>query len=79
MVGYLLLRISATTRVDPKSHGNNSRDAFTQPFADLAASVERLLRIRLLLQKVEQTLHQNEGSFGLRSVPLHQAPLVLAP
>ncbi len=79
MVGYLLLSISATTRVDPKSHGNNSRDAFTQPFADLAASVERLLRIRLLLQKVEQTLHQHEGSFGLRSVPLHQAPLVLAP
>ncbi|WP_216290052.1 hypothetical protein, partial [Roseobacter denitrificans] len=28
------------------------------------ASVKRLFRIRLLLQKVEQTLHQNEGSFG---------------
>ncbi|MHA3913524.1 calcium-binding protein, partial [Halovulum sp. GXIMD14793] len=27
-------------------------------------SVKRLFRIRLLLQKVEQTLHQNEGSFG---------------
>ncbi len=28
------------------------------------ASVKRLFRICLLLQKVEQTLHQNEGSFG---------------
>ncbi|MHC0055722.1 hypothetical protein, partial [Actibacterium sp. D379-3] len=30
----------------------------------ICASVKRLFRIRLLLQKVEQTLHQNEGSFG---------------
>jgi len=30
----------------------------------ICASVKRLLRIRLLLQKVEQTLHQSEGSFG---------------
>ncbi|PHR52756.1 MAG: hypothetical protein COA47_17500, partial [Robiginitomaculum sp.] len=28
------------------------------------ASVKRLFRICLLLQKVEQTLHQSEGSFG---------------
>ncbi|MFZ5965373.1 hypothetical protein ACOXXX_20710, partial [Thalassococcus sp. BH17M4-6] len=30
----------------------------------ICASVKRLFRIRLLLQKVEQTLHHNEGSFG---------------
>ena len=28
------------------------------------AYVKRLFRIRLRLQKVERTLHQNEGSFG---------------
>ena len=28
------------------------------------ASVKRLFRIRLLLQKVEQTLHNNAGDFG---------------
>ena len=30
----------------------------------ICASVKRLFRICLLLQKVEQTLHQSEGSFG---------------
>ncbi len=30
----------------------------------ICASVKRLFRIRLLLQKVEQTRHHNEGSFG---------------
>ena len=29
-----------------------------------SASVKRLFRICLLLQKVEQTLHQSEGRFG---------------
>ena len=29
-----------------------------------SSSVKRLFRICLLLRKVEQTLHQNEGSFG---------------
>ncbi len=28
------------------------------------ASVKRLFRIRLLIQKVEQTLHYNAGDFG---------------
>jgi len=30
----------------------------------ICASVKRLFRICLLLRKIEQTLHQNEGSFG---------------
>ncbi|MHA3913428.1 hypothetical protein, partial [Halovulum sp. GXIMD14793] len=41
-------------------------------------SVKRLFRIRLLLQKVEQTLHQNEGSFG-RQVTAFAASLLAVP
>lgn len=42
----------------------------------ICSSLKRLFRVRLLLQKVEQTLHQSEGSFGRQINPRKKMPPV---